>query len=94
MGKAANDRTWHTNAAREPAMGHALKPFRHAIGVDIAVDSIAAARTLAGMSPIELRDCARPDQMAQSLRHAFSYEVIYLSIYRPISTRIRRLSVR
>ena len=32
---------------------HALKPFRHAIGVDIAVNSIAAARALAGVSPID-----------------------------------------
>ena len=93
MGKAANYRTGHTNAAREPAMEeghrplwrhfiesipetdlstrevldfgcnrggflrllHALKPFRHAIGVDIAVDLIAAARALAGMSPIDTR---------------------------------------
>jgi SAM-dependent methyltransferase len=116
MGKAANYRTWHADAAREPAMEeahrplwrhfiesipetdlsmrevldfgcnrggflrllYALKPFRHAIGVDIAVDSISAARALAGVSPIDYE--IAPDLTTWPSRFdiALSYEVIYL----------------
>jgi len=55
-----------------------LKPFRHAIGVDIAVDSIAVARSLAGVSSIE--DEIAPDLATCPSRSdiACSYEVIYL----------------
>ena len=50
---------------------HVLKPFRHAIGVDIAVDSIAAARALAGVSPID-------NEIAPSIRHHASPATSFL----------------
>ncbi len=57
---------------------HALKPFRHAIGVDIAVDSIAAARALAGVSPIDYEIAPDLTTWPNRFDIAFSYEVIYL----------------
>ena len=101
MDKAASYGTWHTDAAREPAMEeghrplwrhfiesipetdlsthevldfgcnrggflrllHALKPFRHAIGVDIAVDFDCCGARARGRVSDRLRDCAGPDHL-------------------------------
>ena len=57
---------------------HALKPFRRALGIDIAADSIAAARTLAGVSPIGYEVATDLSAWPAQFDLAFSYEVIYL----------------
>ena len=57
---------------------HALKPFRQGLGVDIAHESIAAARDLAGNAPVSYE--VAPDLSAWPERFdlAFSHEAIYL----------------
>ena len=57
---------------------YALKPFRHGVGVDIAHDSIAAARELAGTAPIDYQVASDVSAWANRFDIAFSYEVIYL----------------
>jgi SAM-dependent methyltransferase len=57
---------------------HALKPYRHAIGVDIASESIAAAQSLAGVTPVEYFVATDLSPWANRFDFAFSYEVIYL----------------
>ena len=57
---------------------HALKPFRHALGVDIAQESIAAARELAGVAPIQYEVASDLAAWPDQFHLAFSYEVIYL----------------
>jgi len=57
---------------------HARKPFRGALGVDIARDSIAAARTLVGLAPIEYEVASDLSAWPDRFDVAFSYEVIYL----------------
>lgn len=57
---------------------HAIKPFRRALGVDIAQASIAAARELAGMAPIEYEVATDLSAWRDRFDLAFSYEVIYL----------------
>jgi len=57
---------------------HALKPFRRGLGVDIARDSIAAARALAGTAPVEFAVAADLSPWRDSFDIAFSYEVVYL----------------
>jgi SAM-dependent methyltransferase len=57
---------------------HALKPFRRALGVDIAQDSIAAARQLVGLAPIEYEVAADLSVWPDCFDLGFSYEVIYL----------------
>ncbi len=57
---------------------HALKPFRHAVGVDIAGESIAAAQALVGISPIDYRVATDLSAWPDQFDLAFSYEVIYL----------------
>jgi SAM-dependent methyltransferase len=111
-----NYATWHTDAAREPAMEelhrplwrhfietipeadlstrdvldfgcnrggflrllYALKPFHTALGVDIARDSIAAAREFTGVAPIDYQVATDLAAWPQRFDIAFSYEVIYL----------------
>jgi SAM-dependent methyltransferase len=57
---------------------YALKPFRHAVGIDIARDSIAAARELVGAAPIEYEVASDPSAWPGRFDLAFSYEVVYL----------------
>jgi SAM-dependent methyltransferase len=57
---------------------HALKPYRHALGVDIAEDSVAAAQRLVGMAPAEFAVATDLSPWAGHFDIAFSYEVIYL----------------
>jgi SAM-dependent methyltransferase len=57
---------------------HALKPFRRAVGIDIAVDSIAAAGALVGAVPAEFVVATDLSPWSGRFDLAFSYEVIYL----------------
>lgn len=57
---------------------HALKPFRHALGIDIARDSIDAARQLVGTAPIDYEVASDARAWPDRFDLAFSYEVIYL----------------
>jgi SAM-dependent methyltransferase len=57
---------------------HELKPFRHALGVDIARESVAAARSTVGTAPIEYEIASEVSAWPDRSDLAFSYEVIYL----------------
>jgi SAM-dependent methyltransferase len=57
---------------------YAVRPFRRGLGVDIAKDSIAAARELAGNAPLKFEVAADLNAWASQFDIAFSYEVIYL----------------
>jgi SAM-dependent methyltransferase len=57
---------------------HAFKPFRRALGVDIARESIAAARDLVGTAPITYEIASNLSAWPEQFDLAFSYEVIYL----------------
>lgn len=57
---------------------YALKPFRRAMGVDIAQQSLRDARELAPGLPIRFEDAGRLAEFPASFDIAFSYEVIYL----------------
>jgi SAM-dependent methyltransferase len=57
---------------------HAQKPYRHAVGVDIATVSIAAAQDLAGVTPVEYVVATDLSSWSNYFDLAFSYEVIYL----------------
>ena len=52
---------------------HALKPFRHGLGVDIAEDSIAAAQALKGLAPLDFAVAADLSPWRGSFDIAFSY---------------------
>jgi SAM-dependent methyltransferase len=56
----------------------ALKPFRRGLGVDIARDSVAAARALAGTVPVDYEVATDLSPWQGQFDLAFSYEVIYL----------------
>lgn len=57
---------------------HALRPFRKALGIDIAEQSIAQANALKGNLPIQYQTAARLVGWADEFDLAFSHEVIYL----------------
>lgn len=57
---------------------HTLRPFRHAVGVDIARASIVAARDLVGVAPIDYEVATDLSAWPDRFDLAFSYEVIYL----------------
>lgn len=57
---------------------HAMRPFRRGLGIDIATDSIAAARAAAGEMPLHYEVATDLSPWADSIDIAFSYEVIYL----------------
>ncbi len=57
---------------------YALKPFRHAVGVDIAGESVAVAQAMVGVAPIDYQMSADLAAWPQRFDLAFSYEVIYL----------------
>jgi SAM-dependent methyltransferase len=57
---------------------HALKPFRHAVGVDIAEQSVTAARGLVGTAPVDYMVATDLSPWTGRFDLAFSYEVIYL----------------
>ncbi len=56
----------------------ALKPFHAGVGIDIARDSIVAARTLAGTMPLDFQVATDLGAWRDRVDLAFSYEVIYL----------------
>ena len=57
---------------------HAMRPFRRAVGVDIAEDSIRIARSLRGEAPIDYEVATSLSLYRNTVDLAFSYEVIYL----------------
>jgi len=57
---------------------HALRPFRKALGIDIAEQSIAQANALKGNLPIQYQTAARLVGWIDEFDLAFSHEVIYL----------------
>jgi SAM-dependent methyltransferase len=57
---------------------HSLKPFRQGLGIDIALDSIADARKLAGTAPVDYEVASELSAWPNCFDMAFSYEVIYL----------------
>ena len=57
---------------------YALRPFRTGLGVDIARDSVAAARKRAGAIPVDYEVVTDLSPWRDRFDLAFSYEVIYL----------------
>lgn len=57
---------------------HAMRPFRRALGVDIAEDSIAKATALKGDLPIQYQVGNRISGWDEAFDLAISHEVIYL----------------
>lgn len=57
---------------------HAVRPFRRAIGVDIASDSIKAANEARGEMPLSYEVATDLGQWPETFDLALSYEVIYL----------------
>lgn len=57
---------------------HATRPFRRGIGVDIAVDSLAAAMAMRGRLPIDYLPADQLRAFDGRFHLAFSHEVIYL----------------
>jgi SAM-dependent methyltransferase len=57
---------------------HELKPFRHALGIDIAHESVAAARKAVGLAPIDYEAVSNLSAWPEHFDLAFSYEVMYL----------------
>jgi hypothetical protein len=55
-----------------------LRPFGHGVGIDLAQESIAAARSLKGTMPVDYEVATDLTPWADSVDLAFSYEVIYL----------------
>jgi SAM-dependent methyltransferase len=55
-----------------------LRPFQQGLGIDIAQDSIAAARGLSGLAPVEYEVASDLSAWLDCFDIAFSYEVIYL----------------
>src|SRR5262249_29187994 len=53
-------------------------PFKRAIGIDIARESVARAELLKGHRPIDYRVADRAAGLGKSFDFAFSHEVIYL----------------
>ncbi len=57
---------------------YALRPFRRAVGVDIAVESTRAAEAAKGTLPISYQVATDLSRWPDTFDMAFSYEVIYL----------------
>ncbi|ROQ01849.1 methyltransferase family protein [Stella humosa] len=57
---------------------HALRPFRFGLGVDIAVESLAAAQAMKGSLPLDFQPADRLAQHDGRFDIAFSHEVVYL----------------
>lgn len=57
---------------------HAMRPFRKALGTDIAEQSIAKANSLKGDLPIQYQTASRLVGWDEEFDLAFSHEVIYL----------------
>ncbi|MCZ4092541.1 class I SAM-dependent methyltransferase [Sinorhizobium psoraleae] len=57
---------------------HAIRPFRKALGVDIAEDSIAKADALKGNLPLQYQVGAKLEGWDEEFDLAISHEVIYL----------------
>ena len=54
------------------------RPFRSAVGIDIARESVARAELLKGQRPIEYRVADSAASLECTFDYAFSHEVIYL----------------
>jgi SAM-dependent methyltransferase len=57
---------------------YVLRPFHRGLGVDIAQDSVDAARNLVGTAPVEYEVASDLSAWPDRFDIAFSYEVIYL----------------
>lgn len=53
-------------------------PYKSAVGIDIARESVARAELLKGHRPVEYRVADRAATLGRSFDHAFSHEVVYL----------------
>ena len=53
-------------------------PFKSAVGIDIARESVARAELLKGQRPIEYRVADSAASLGRTFDYAFSHEVIYL----------------
>jgi SAM-dependent methyltransferase len=53
-------------------------PFRGAVGIDIARESVARAELLKGQRPVEYRVTDSAASLGRAFDYAFSHEVIYL----------------
>ena len=53
-------------------------PFRGAVGIDIARESVARAELLKGHRPIEYKVADRAAALGRTFDYAFSHEVLYL----------------
>ena len=53
-------------------------PYRAAVGIDLAHESVARAELLKGHRPVEYRVADRAASLGRVFDHAFSHEVIYL----------------
>src|SRR5262249_11001646 len=53
-------------------------PFRNAVGIDIARESVARAELLKGQRPVEYKVTDRAASLGRTFDYAFSHEVIYL----------------
>ena len=53
-------------------------PFKNAVGIDIARESVARADLLRGHRPIDYRITDRAASLGRSFDYAFSHEVLYL----------------
>lgn len=54
------------------------QPFKSAVGLDIARESVARAELLKGHRPIEYRVADSPARLGRAFDFAFSHEVLYL----------------
>jgi SAM-dependent methyltransferase len=53
-------------------------PFKSAVGIDIARESVARAELLKGQRPIEYKVTDRAQSLGRTFDYAFSHEVVYL----------------
>jgi SAM-dependent methyltransferase len=53
-------------------------PFKNAVGIDIARESVARAELLKGHRPVDYRVADRAASLGRSFDYAFSHEVLYL----------------
>ena len=57
---------------------HDRHPFRSAVGIDIARESVARAELLKGQRPLEYKVTDSAASLGRTFDYAFSHEVIYL----------------
>lgn len=69
-------------------------PFKSAVGIDIARESVARAELLKGHRPIEYRVTDRAASLGRSFDFAFSHEVVYLLPDLAVHAQDMRAAVR